>query len=92
MRIDEKFFLHSISVLLRGGIFVFITLNLLSYLILSINPYLSKLIRYYSIFFLIITPLIRVFTLGIGFFLIGEKKYSFYSFLVFLIVVSGFFI
>lgn len=89
MRSEEKLFLRMVSFILKGGIFIFLFMNVISYLFLGIDPYFSRLIRYYSLFVLIITPLLRILGLGVGFLIIGEKRYSLYSFLVFLIVISG---
>ncbi len=81
-----------VSFVLKVGIVGYIFLGIIGYLILPLSHSLSAYILNHAVFLLIITPLIRILTLCAGFYYMGEYRYSFYSFVVFIAVVSGLFL
>lgn len=86
MKKEEKKLLSAVSFSLRMGVFLFIILGAISYLPLRYSSFIMDL----GIFFLILTPLLRIIILCIGLWHIGDRRYSVYAFLVFVIIISGF--
>lgn len=89
MNFNEERFLATISMVLRAGIVVFVVFSIIGYLIKPFNPVFSRIFFHSSVFFLLITPLIRLLILAWGFRKLQELNYFYYSIAVFIIVVFG---
>ncbi|MGC8867380.1 MAG: hypothetical protein ACP5IO_01535 [Elusimicrobiales bacterium] len=89
MKSEEKKIFSIVSFVLRVGVVIYIFAGVISYLIAPVSGAISWYISSYAVFFLIITPLIRIIVLCVGFYHISDYRYSFYSFIVFITVISG---
>ncbi len=89
---NQKMVLSIVSFVLKVGIVGYIFVGVMAYLVFPLSRSLSAYMLNHAVFFLIITPLIRILTLCVGFYYMGEYRYSFYSFIVFITVISGLFL
>lgn len=89
---NEEKFSKSVSNTLKFGILLFIVFSILSIVLEILGISFYKEILKLGIFILIITPLLRILILFFGFLLLKDFIYSFYSFLLILIVILEFLI
>lgn len=85
----EKDFLSLISRILRAGMVLFILFSFISYIVKPFNYHLHKNILDAAVFILIITPLLRIVMLVYGFYRLNERRYSFYAFIIFVLLLVG---
>lgn len=89
---SEEKFSKSVSNVLKLGIILFILFSLLSFVFEFLGMSFYKDLLKLGIFILIITPLLRILILFFGFLLLKDFIYSFYSFLLILIIILEFLI
>jgi uncharacterized membrane protein len=89
-KFTEKQLYEIISKTLRNGVILFMLISFLSYLFK--DPQIHKFILDIAIMILISTPIMRIIILVIGFYKLGDKKYSFYSFVILVLLFLGLFI
>jgi len=88
-KFSEKKLYELVSITLRNGVVLFIIIALFSFLFK--NP-LNKLLLDIALVILILTPVMRIVILMIGFYKLGDKRFSFYSFIILILLFLGIFI
>ena len=89
MSFNEERFLSSISLMLRFSIGVFILFSVLGYISKMFDERISKVLLNYAVFYLVITPLLRLFLLAWGFKKLKETKYFTYSLAILITIILG---
>jgi|GEM_PF-4371218 len=85
--LTEKKLFEIISKVLRFGVVIFIFISLFSYIFRD-SEFHRQLLNY-GLIILIFTPVARIFILTIGFYKLGDKRYSFYSFVILVLLFLG---
>jgi uncharacterized membrane protein len=88
--LSEKKLFEIISDVLRSGVVLFMVISLFSFLFK--NSHFHQYLLNLALIILILTPVMRILILAVGFYKLGDKRYSFYSSVILILLFLGLFI